>query len=1190
MNDISARSTTPAIALLPGYGDNSPRNLPRAGTWIEFAGFNQLNALATGMTSGKQVIRLADVTALPDAWGQAVCFHAAFFNKEHVLHGTAIAEWRGLLALIALSQFREIELGVNSVDLNALADNPRGADKDRLRNGSANFGAAVRDSFPNFIDVEEKDRLQIDVLLCGKVPVGFTFDLTLVVPGRAYPGAFERKAIPWGTWEKDSKGCPLRDPSPATELEEVWQRDALRQWLERLRDCARARTDASGLVDELTLFIEDLSTPGGKQQEFQWMEMGQGPAQPARRDLIRMVLTVPANAMYSTQRFDSATSSTVSNASQTVTPSVSDRMLPYMPTAKLPPLTLEVGFRTSLQGSALKGAIIIDPDLVTEWGEIAIHPIGKSLGMLYGSASKIKELLTTVWKKELQQQGWMLLTPADLFTEKLSSLNKPTKFHQAGWEDEWTNDYLLPFTPLVLALYEPNALRKAFRMFRDRDGSIVVELDILLKGAPVESNKTLTLAKRYRETAQIKPPVRLTQWPCYVSSIWRHYYLDARGGKDQAPVARVIASDRLADMLQGLSDPDAVACAFAWGETDSAPLEVSTRQPSGLWRTCHLADRPVEAVTLEGADGLCLAQPIDSKPIQPVDGEFKIAVDFGSSGTRILAMGGGRAIPLGPLESKLSFIFSTAASDDILEDIVSQEGTSLLISSLATRPDTPLGTASNAPRVLSFVPHPPAQVAAARESLNYASGVQRPEGFYDARFGLKYGCKIDNVAPDDSQWGDIKSLLREYALFATAGVIGLGAKPENLRWAFAYPATFLASEKEKFEDLCKAATILPGRPSTTKAPSKDDLAAATRNTLMVVEPLAAYMHFRDHPRTRNEGIMITVDIGGHSTDICISCRNKLVWAGSLAIAGQHVFTDNLAFNPEALRSFIDSDNVDVFKRESAKLRPGALDNRDGPLMALRGYVEAALSDSKSEMNQKGTKDHKGEAAIRLFLFGLMEYIRLILERCHQNGKVEEGLPVALYFAGGGARLFFDWIGEKVCQRIFENTLESLPWSGQAASIFYDKSHAKMEVADGLLAALDVELRHTFEWEELERILDHSPLPLGEKVQIGKGDVLAYLDVIPTRYLNDTGSIRLDSIERFEEFLEQAKLKGVIVGKLNKKELLDRTCNAFEKEKRRGEKARMTRMQKELDDTTLIQLQPPFILALRTCIEMMVRSS
>lgn len=1202
MNDATARTdTAPSIALLPCTGDSAPRNLPRAGIWIEFPGFRQLHSLATGMTRGKQVIRLADVTALPDAWGQAVCFHAAFHNREHVLHDTAIAEWRGLLALIALSQLRNIDLCANPIDLDALADNPRGAGKSRLPEGTANFGAAVKDSFPNFIDPMDKDRLQIDVLLCGneqtgQVPVGFTFDKTLVVPGRDYSRAFSREAIPWGTWEKDSGGCPLHDPSPVSELTEPWQRDALRQWLERLRKTVREDgVGINDLIEELSRFIDDLGTDNGKQQMFHWIDLDQ--PLPSRRKIIQAVLTVPSDTASSKRPFaykNTATSPAASHILPQATASATlnrDGMPAYMSTTKNPPPpTLEVALRASILGFSLKGAIIIDPQpqSLEEWGDIEIRPISKSIDLLRKGAdrNKVNDLLSN-WKDELQDIGWILLTPSDLFTENLTPLSTPTKFHQTGRTADWTNNYLLPFTPLVLALYEPNALRKAFRMSKDyKDGSIVIELDIPLAGTAADNESTLTLTKRYLEKAPVVPPARLTQWPNYVSSVWRHYYIDAHGGRGHTPIARVIAFDRLADMLKGLPSSQAVDCVYSWSSKGSVPLQVSSRNTGDLWRTCHLADRPVEAVMLVGADGLCLAQPIASKPVESVEDEFRIAIDFGSSGTQILALGGGRVIPSGPLEPKLSYIFSEEGPFILADDMVSREGAAVLLSSLAKRPPPFLpATEWKAPRTLSFIPLPGAQIQAAGQSLEHVSNVDRPEGFLNVRFGLKYGCKMDNVAPADDQWEDIESILRECALLAAAGVVRFGAKPENMKWAFAYPATFLASEKKKFEGICKAATLLPGRsPESAITDGDIDIAPAP---LMVVEPRATYMFLRTRPRVRTDGIMISADVGGHSTDICISCRNKLVWAGSLALAGQHVFTDHLVFFPNSLNTIIKKEAADDFMKASAKVRDIASNNEDNALMVLRGFVEAMLS--KFDTAKIKSKERTSEPAIRLFLHGLIHYICLILDRCREDQLIFEKEPVSLYFAGGGARFFFDWIGQEVCQNELNEALAARPWLGNATQVYYEAKNAKKEVAEGLHVAMTE--RRDAGWVEDSSLLEQSRLPLGEKVEVDSATTLDYLDVIPTSALEFPENIRLNSIEQFELFLKKAESNGVEISGINKATLFDRTCNAFEKEKRRGQEARKSRILSSgagVGKTALIQLQPPFILALRACIEMMAR--
>lgn len=62
--------------------------------------------------------------AMPHMFEQMIVFQNAFLNEKHPEHSRAVAEWRAVLALMALQRIRNVKMDVIRVDLSEANDNP----------------------------------------------------------------------------------------------------------------------------------------------------------------------------------------------------------------------------------------------------------------------------------------------------------------------------------------------------------------------------------------------------------------------------------------------------------------------------------------------------------------------------------------------------------------------------------------------------------------------------------------------------------------------------------------------------------------------------------------------------------------------------------------------------------------------------------------------------------------------------------------------------------------------------------------------------------------------------------------------------------------------------------------------------------------------------------------------------------
>ena len=1111
-DDLLSPEDAQPVALLPTTGADDLQYLIRNGAWLRSNGFGMLRHVGNQLTHGRQITRLSDVTALPDLWGQAVCFAGAFHNAGQVLHETAIAEWRGLLALLGTRLLRNRPLRIVPVDLFELTKNPMGSNVDGdFQRKLPNFARVVRDSFPSFMalhDTRDPKRMKLDLILYGEaekeIPIGFTFENTLLVPGRDYAGAYRREDVPWSTWTKDGDGYPLRDPTDCGQsesecLKDPWDKAALAQWLEKIEQGAKKARTGAGLVEQLAKFRNDLND-NPIDISFSWRDISASFDDEAAPNPLRSALfTLPDISTEGVaEKAVLQTKKTHPRASQ----QRRENKFGHMDISILdkdegwgaPPDSLAIPLRENLQsdGVNINHAIFLDPswrNLGADWKKLEIPIIEKSVGDLPSDQDWV-EISISKWKADVSNSGYLLMTPDDIFTNDITFLSDelPSGFHPVGMER-----LLLPFQPIILAFLDPEAIRNSVKLYHTENNSIVVEIFLQTESGTLKGRKTYDSSS----TKEINPPDRLTLWPGYVSDIWRHYYLDYWGGKENARIKRVYIPKALRDKGSKVNVEDLTR---SLGNEDGQ--EIFFKVPnSPQHRSCHLLDRPPEAVEFKSVEGLCLLQPRGIETVLPNDATiFKIAIDFGSSGTQILINKGENALNSGPLEASVTEVFSGSSvlneAPIIIDSIENRYNSTVseskaLLSLLAIRNSNNTKINKDAPRSNTFIPLPSFVSSVHGELLSTTTG--RAESFSgsvasDFVFGLKYAGKGGGISIQHLQEKNLQSFMNEACLLSAASAIGQGAALRNINWAFAYPATFLAQDQKRFGGICDEALKAIANPDEGLGKM------LVRQKEMILEPYATYKYF-ESIHDMSDGLMVTVDIGGYSTDVCVAVKGAPVWTGSLALAGQHVLTDYFVYNTEKANQVWKEDTAKALNAIAGKLRDELINGSSRARLTMRADVEMYISEFGLNINDEKVK-YEMSQSVKLFYFGLLAYIGMIINSCCNSDLNSGKTKIKLFFGGRGSRLLEEFIDPELLQKAcrtfipmyIENKTEATagtPVVDNSLNIekpmITHKNSAKEEVARGLLLSIN-DNGHAF-----AGLAETSPLPLGEDVVIANGE-------------------------------------------------------------------------------------------------------
>ena len=462
--------------ILPSLRDDGAvANFNEAGTWQRRnpAELERISQSLRVMNAGAAD---SEIDSIPNMWARPLLFEMALYDADHPLHKRILGEWRGLLAMLALKEWRDFPLTVEPIEIPTEDDS-----------AAPEFLRALRKLLPiHTLHTEATwDRIHI-ILFKGKT-IGLTSPTTFVCTAVNYIGCISR--VSWfdeqflfdpitelSTEEKQAVAGWLRNLH-ATEIDSLPNLDhgfAL-AFRNRVEDIAAA---LKGLIFD---FMDDLDVDNQNRVTLSSNGLGltqtifRGMDKPvAARDLPPSVMLVPSST-------------------------------------KSPQTSLLVVDETIAEDWE------VDPQDVVVWGI-------KTLATYRSFGGELPLLPPDVHLRE----------PKDFFTEKLFVIDQQNAFHAALLPEG--SDQLnfqggpvtpiLPLTDELLSYLDVNDLNRRIT-FEERDTGIVVKLQLTLTGID-EQSRDFILSQEYQfqneEVSLISDVPILEIWPNFKKSDWGIYY------------------------------------------------------------------------------------------------------------------------------------------------------------------------------------------------------------------------------------------------------------------------------------------------------------------------------------------------------------------------------------------------------------------------------------------------------------------------------------------------------------------------------------------------------------------------------------------------------------------------------------------------------------------------------------------
>lgn len=954
-----------------------------------------LNGLANALRVPSTSARTDHIKSVPDAWAQVHIGGQGLTDPSHELHDSAVAQWRGLLALFALQPFFT---DVYEIEVAPVALHEHDKGRRRLRR-------VLHDLMPKVRLTPDVSWAQAGVILVRdksggafsrgeRTAVGLLSPWTLVAPGKGAPHLVVAGA-PWVS-------AGLADPTTVQGLASDHY-SALCKYLEGVADSLER---AGAARHDHDLFAEMRRRLG----EFY---------EACKRQVLE-----PAKLAPSELRLDwPAPLFAALGASW------------GMDEAGIPDGDSRARLEVITEAEDLFGGVVlVDPELAKTFKAPAQSIRVWERHSLSDASNPVT--LEKI-KAEAASKGVVVVEPADFFTPKLVKFKAgadipghPQSFRQA----------LLPLSPLALLLFDRETLAGAIKL-SDRGGAHVVELTLPLAFDDRRSQVSQhTLTRTYADGDVLVEDMfdNLSIWPDFQSEDWRWTYLNYLYDPAFDLKARYALSARFLkrDILaQAKGEKDRIRVLKEWISANPATVEKRLLAPAvgefkdrdGELILQRLRYRDAATAVAEfqrlplGADAVYFSTRDDdlaagcalirSAPVAG-HGEATVAIDFGTTNT-IAYFEHAKDFKLLRFEDHVTFPIQRAHNLEALKRGLFSAYTEFFpIRDFATPQPTVV-------KKREFRDGMPKEIRPTSQGGHDAHGfsdlVFFPPPYEDSgNFANIKNWAASDLLVFDIKWSTqearrrlIKRFLRQIMLMTAAELVKKGVAPLGISWRFSYPQAFSRKDRVDFERFVHQAwEDLFGE----LAGERHD---AAKYVSLETEAAAAFKYFTLDPQQGLKPVgdtIIMLDIGGGTTDVAISFKKELVWRNSVRLAGGHFFTKFLANNHDILKKINFQEVVTFIEGHTG--RDKAL-----PMNFIELFVNHPDFTKNFERSYPGFVAEAQGRALRdcamTALGGMFYYLGLVLRQFIADGKKIDLNNLTIAFGGRGSALFrqFD-LGEE----------------------------------------------------------------------------------------------------------------------------------------------------------------------------------
>jgi len=386
------------------------------------------------------------------------------------------------------------------------------------------------------------------------------------------------------------------------------------------------------------------------------------------------------------------------------------------------------------------------------------------------------------------------------------------------------------------------------------------------------------------------------------------------------------------------------------------------------------------------------------------------------------------------------------------------------------------------------------------------------EDLPDDKRPLKFNLKWEDAEQSRTK---IQYFMSQVVLQAAVEAAANGIKRENLLFNFSFPEAYDQSRLRSFRKITRRAVNIGLGDETFKTLEK---------TAFQTESISSALYFAEGQKIPFVQNVVTIDIGGGTSDLSIWQNLNLIWRNSFRLAGKDVLINYLSNNLTLIKEISGNDDLllssydDLQKIRSNKTK---LANGIELLVNSPQFGEAFKNRFDIVSGKEKGKELKNLA--EMALSGILFYVSQVLNHLIENNQFKKGLTKSLRIClGGKASTLYKVIFEdseeqenlsKIIAKVTGEVFTSI------AVVFTD--NPKHEVAYGLLVAREGSKDLNIKERSHETIL-------GEDVLEGRNKIGIVSELNPEK------DWRVKDISKLKTFLRYLQAYSKISVKLTNK--------------------------------------------------------
>ena len=930
--------------VLPPLNDqNQVPNIAGSGEWkAEDATF--LSKLAKGLKmGGEEVVLASDINSVPDVWARVLIVRNGLVDNT----ASIVDEWRGTLALLALAPYYKhiYELNSNIVNIQDIKNNPFTGGVPSGSNYS-HIGKILFDVIPVDTMAQGQDWNAIGVLNFNKGAVAVINPYTIVAAARNYTEIEGIRKLPW--YEDGF----LRDPCNARDMRNE-QYAVLSHYLDNL---------INGIQNLSPSNMEVFNAVIGRLQDFKSScEAKVGNTEFSSWTPTKVNLNLPAQPVYDklAQIFIGATDQ---NAK----------------------FDCGLAARPEFEGQ-INGGIFADFRVAQSTGK-TLSDIRVWNNYSLNSLRQDENLEKTL-KKECENEGYLYLTPETIFTEKLvvfAGDNRKLKEHSSDG-----NQFAYPVNSALLMFMDPKALSTNCIVSPDGDNyKAVIYLELV---SETGNTMSYTLEKIYKAKDVVKNrgvPLGFSIWPDIKIENWDQYYLFYDGNAQVNILPKnVFAVKDIRNKLESLTGTDKIK--FIDNMIHSHQVvgeEIPIQQTTAVTELRSLKSSP-EAVLCNVATqsggksytehskrvdvGLILFP--DPQIVAETSNQWSVGIDFGTTNSCVYFKENKENPKELIFKNRINTPYDPGTDEEEIEEVMqahkefvpSREVTVPFMTILRER-NFKETTVENLPFRSNFIYYVD-QVLYAIQDLP------------DDKRPLKFNLKWDEAEQSRTK---VQYFVSQAVLQAAVEAAANGVKRENLNFNFSYPEAYTMDHLRSFKRITRRAVNVG---------LADEKYKTQERTGFETESISSALYFakgQEIPFTEN---VVTIDIGGGTSDLSIWQDTKLLWRNSFRLAGKDVLINHLSNNLTLIKEISGNDDLLLESYQTLQsIRTNKTNLANGIELLVNSPQFGEAFKNRFDIISGKEKGKELKDLTELALSGILYYVSQVLNHLIENGEFQTG--------------------------------------------------------------------------------------------------------------------------------------------------------------------------------------------------------